>query len=342
MPSIPVLEPGEFVKRSSSCTLIDVRSPREYRRAHFPGAKNIPLFSDAEREKIGKLYNQLGQGPATLEGLGIAGPKIRGFIEQVMHFAGKDKEILLYCWRGGMRSESMAWVLKSAGYAPFLLKDGYKAFRAWTREVFSSPRNIIILGGMTGSGKTEVLHELKAMGQQVIDLEGLACHKGSVFGGLGMPVQPRTEHFENLLALEWNTADPAKPLWLEDESRNIGRITLPQKIYEMMQQAPVMLIDMPFEQRVERLVAGYGKFNHAVLEPMVDQLTQRLGRENAGNAIQALQKGDVKNSISIVLAYYDKAYRHQLAKRAQGSITNINCEGLQPREIAGKLLDTGC
>ncbi len=326
METVVVLEADEFVQRSQGALLIDVRSPLEYERAHMPGAQSIPLFSDKERELVGTLYKQRGKEPAVVKGLDIAGPKMTGYLEEIGRLAGERKEMLLYCARGGMRSKSMAWLFSTAGYRPYLLKSGYKAFRAYCREILGMPRDVRVLGGMTGSGKTGVLMELKAMGEQVIDLEGLANHRGSVFGGLGMEAQPRTEHFENLLAMEWLAADPGKTLWLEDESRKIGHVTLPLPPFELMKQAPVLMMDVPFEQRVERLVTEYGSFDGDTLKSLISLITQRLGHLDAGMAIAAIDEGNVRKSIEIVLTYYDKAYRFQVAKRQRSSVNWIDCQ----------------
>jgi len=236
-----------------------------------------------------------------------------------------------------MRSKSMAWLLSTAGYKPFLLNSGYKAYRAYGREVLEATKKIKVLGGMTGSGKTEVLMELKILGEQVIDLEGLANHRGSVFGGLGMEKQPRTEHFENLLVQEWLATDPEKTLWLEDESRKIGHVTLPLPPFELMKQSPVIMMDVPFDQRVDRLVAEYGSFEPAILKTLITQITQRLGHQNAGNAIDAIDAGDIRTSIEIVLTYYDKAYRFMLTKRQRKDVTWVDYAGMTAREVAESL-----
>ncbi|MEA3480157.1 MAG: tRNA 2-selenouridine(34) synthase MnmH [Bacteroidota bacterium] len=338
MINIPILEVEDFVRRSEHTLLIDVRSPKEYERAHMPGAINIPLFNDEERALVGTLYTHKGKKPAVLKGLDIAGPKMTGFVEAAGKLAGDNKEILLYCWRGGMRSKSMAWLLSTAGYQPFLLHDGYKAYRAYTRAIFSRPKKIRVLGGMTGSGKTAVLLELKAMGQQMIDLEGIANHRGSVFGALGMEAQPRTEHFENLLAQEWLAVDPERILWLEDESRKIGNITLPLAVFEQMKQSPVTMMDMPFDQRVARLVTEYGSFHSDILKTLITQITQRLGHENAGKAKTALDERNIQRSIEIVLRYYDKAYRLQLAKRQRETVEWTDYAGLTAKDVAEKLI----
>lgn len=144
----------------------------------------------------------------------------------------KEKRVLLHCWRGGMRSRALAWLMETGGFSVFILEGGYKAYRSFVRSELAKPVNALVLSGMTGSGKTEVLHELAALGAQVVDLECLACHRGSAFGGIGMGVQPCNEHMENTLFEQWRKLDPARPVWLEDEDRRIGTVSLCGELFE--------------------------------------------------------------------------------------------------------------
>jgi tRNA 2-selenouridine synthase len=186
---------SEFLDLCKVFSAIDVRSEKEYGHGHIPGAVNLPLFSDEERVVIGTIYKNSGREASVLKGLEIAGPKLAGFVKK-LHKITDQKDILVHCWRGGMRSESMAWLFGQAGYKAHVLEGGYKAYRRFIREELSRPLTYIILGGLTGSGKTELLHMLGRAGEQILDLEKLACHKGSVFGGLGQPGQPANEQFE--------------------------------------------------------------------------------------------------------------------------------------------------
>jgi tRNA 2-selenouridine synthase len=186
------LHPDEFFNIPG--VILDVRSPAEYLQGHIPGAKSLPLLSDEERAKVGICYKQQGRETAVELGFEIVGPKCADFITQAKHLA-PDKIVRLYCWRGGMRSESMAWLLERAGFHVTLLTGGYKAFRRWGRSLFQIPQNIIILAGMTGTGKTEILKALAAKGEQILDLEQLANHRGSSYGSLGQLPQPTNEQF---------------------------------------------------------------------------------------------------------------------------------------------------
>jgi len=313
---------------------MDVRSPGEYQRGHIPRAYNSPLFDDNERAIIGTLYHKNGQTAAIKRGFDIAGSKIDGYLENASRVCGKKGKVVLYCWRGGMRSQSMALLLSMTGYEAIILSGGYKSYRSFAKKQFDVTKNIVILGGMTGSGKTDILRRMKSLGEQVVDLEDLAGHKGSVFGNLGLQKQCRTEHFENLLAEEWLNVSSSGRLWLEDESINIGHVAIPEPVFRQMQEARVILINVPFEERVARLTAEYGHFEKDVLKQLIAQIGRRLGSENAKKASECVDQGNISDSIAIVLTYYDKAYRYQLSKRPKEKITEINITKTDPEEIA--------
>jgi tRNA 2-selenouridine synthase len=298
---------AEFI--ALEAPVIDVRSPKEFAHGHIPGAHSLPLFSDEERAIVGTLYKQQGRDAAVLEGLRIVGPKLAGIVEQARAIAPHGS-IRMHCWRGGERSGSVAWLLDKAGFAEVLtLKGGYKAFRRHVLASFDAPLELRVLGGYTGTGKTELLHMLKAQGEQVVDLEGLANHKGSSFGALGERPQPTMEHFENLLWSELRALDRSRPIWVEDESLMIGRCKIPQPFYDRMRAAALFFVDMPQEERAERLVAGYGKYPKEQLAEAVKRIEKRLGPQHCKAALEALEVGDLKTVAIIALTYYDRAYR---------------------------------
>lgn len=295
--------------------LIDVRSPLEFSKGHIPYAINIPLFSDQERAEVGTRYQQAGKDAALLVGLDYVGVKMSGFVKKLNAFSrGHTKEVILYCWRGGMRSASMAWLFSTAGYKVHLLEGGYKAFRTYIRAESGNGSQIIILGGMTGSGKTEVLHELKKQGEQIIDLEQLAHNKGSVFGYLGQLPQPTNEQFENDLYDEWSKLDKSKPVWLEDESRSIGAVGLPGPFFERMKENPMVLLNVLLEIRVERLVKEYAGFDKSALAHALVKIAQPLGGKAFAEATSAIGEGKFAQAIARVLEYYDKMYGKALLK----------------------------
>ncbi|NTV83535.1 MAG: tRNA 2-selenouridine(34) synthase MnmH, partial [Bacteroidales bacterium] len=284
-----------------------------------PGAVSIPLFDDDERAIVGTTYTKSGSSEAVLAGLEIAGPKLKHFVSQAKELA-TNGELLVHCWRGGMRSEAMAWLFAFSGIKTHLMEGGYKAYRHYVRASFSTGPSIIILGGLTGSGKTELLQFLSEQGEQMIDLEGLAHHKGSAFGSLGQEDQPTNEQFENDLAAKWFLLNPAKPVWVEDESQNIGKIMIPDPLFAKMKSAQVVFIDMPFEERVYRLVQEYGCFKINDLSSLIQKIEKRLGGDASNAAIKTLHAGDIGHAVSIVLKYYDKTYRYGLSKRDSSKI----------------------
>ncbi|MCA6074685.1 tRNA 2-selenouridine(34) synthase MnmH [Fulvivirga sedimenti] len=295
--------------------LIDVRSPSEYTFAHIPGAINIPLFTDLERRRVGICYKQEGQKAAIKLGLKLVGPKMVHFVESAE--ALKSDKLMIHCWRGGMRSASMAWLLQTAGLEVMVLQDGYKAFRRALLEYFAQPLPIIILGGKTGSGKTEILLELMRQGHQVVDLEGLANHRGSAFGSLGLPPQPSTEQFQNELFMTMYVMDHDQPIWLEDESSSIGKVGLPEDLWKQMSHAPVVMLDIPLKERVRRLVDEYGEFDRATLGEAIQKIGKKLGGQHEKRAMEALKSGELAIVAEILLTYYDKSYDYVKNRRNQ-------------------------
>ncbi len=225
----------DFFNLSKDIPVIDVRSPKEFETGHIPGAHNIPIFSNEERAIVGTKYKQEGREPAILVGLEIVGSKLKSFANTARKLS-KNNQLLVHCWRGGMRSSSMAWLFEMVGIKTFILEGGYKAFRNYGKSQLAASKKLIILGGLTGSGKTETLLKIKEKGEQVVDLEGLAHHKGSAFGSLGQKPQLPNEQFENNLIYEWLTLDITKSIWLEDESHSIGSNWIPNEHFTSKKQ----------------------------------------------------------------------------------------------------------
>jgi tRNA 2-selenouridine synthase len=311
---IEKIGPKHFIQLSDHHPVIDVRSPSEFRQGHIPGAFLVSLYSDEERAMVGTLYHQTGQDEALIKGLDISLNKMEEYLTSVAGFR-HSQIIMLYCWRGGLRSAAMAEVFSSAGFDVVILEGGYKAYRNFTLNNFKPSENITILGGYTGSGKTSVLRKMQMMGEQVIDLEALACHKGSVFGALGQSPQPTNEQFENELFDQWRKLDPERPVWIEDESRMIGNVTLPEQFYKAIVTAPIVVLDVNPETRIKNLVREYAGFDRDLLRDALRKLRQRLGSELLNHALIALEASDFYKVAEITLCYYDKAYRHALSER---------------------------
>ena len=330
----------EFLAQAQTRPIIDVRSPGEFDQAHIPGAVNIPLFDNDERAQIGTRYKQAGKDHAVLMGLEMVGPKLAGFVRQSRKLtSGSAGQVLVHCWRGGMRSGSFAWLLQTAGLSPATLAGGYKAYRNAVLSAFAEPRNLVILGGKTGSGKTDILHELARQDEQTIDLEGLAHHKGSSYGAIGQRPQPTTEQFENLIFAEWRNLDGQKRTWLEDESRNVGSCFIPMPLWAQMRTAPVAYIDVPKEVRIRRLVADYTGIDHALLVEATERIRRRLGGKTTQDALDALARHDYATVADLTLDYYDKAYLHGLAQRDPAWVHPLNIDADDPAATARQLIE---
>lgn len=302
--------------------VIDVRTPAEFNRGHIPGAIQIPLFDNEERALIGKVYAHKGSDAAVLLGMDIVGPRLRNYIEKALEIS-PGKKLAMYCWRGGMRSGSLAWLFSSAGISAYVLEGGYKAYRKYVLEGFGIPLPIIILGGETGTGKSELLHKLAACGEQVLDLEAIACHKGSAFGSIGQPNQPSQEQFENNLFEFIRTLKPNTPVWIENESITIGKLFIPRGLFDQMQQAPMIYVTRPFEDRLHRLVDEYAVADKETLVRIFSGLEKRLGSEHCNKAIEAVRAGNYVQAAEIALHYYDKVYTRQIAKKPSNIIKKI-------------------
>ena len=350
----------EFLKLAETHPVFDVRSPGEYNHAHMPGAISLPLFTDEERKQVGTAYKQISREQAIKIGLDYFGPKMRKMVEEVeavssRQLADSSRQaavgslptancILVYCWRGGMRSGAVSWLLDMYGFKVYTLIGGYKKFRNHVLDTFKKPYRFNIIGGYTGSGKTELLKTLKEKGEKVIDLENIANHKGSAFGAIGLPPQPTQEMFENLLSNELSTISSKEGLrttnyelltsciWLEDESQRIGLINIPGDLWKNMRQSKVWFLDIPFEERLKHIIPEYGILEQEKLIAAIERISQKLGHLNAKTAILLLKEGKISESFDILLRYYDKFYFRSLHNREglETLLHTINCKSVSP------------
>lgn len=320
-----------------SIPVIDVRTPAEFKKGHIPNALNIPIFSNEERIKVGTSYKQQNKDAALLLGLEYVGPKLKNFVKSAKKIATNNK-LILYCWRGGMRSKSMAWLFDLAGIEVYVINGGYKAYRNYILSSFNNVAKIIVLGGKTGSGKSEILRKIQKTNQQFIDLEEIANHKGSAFGALGQNSQPSTEFFENLLFEEWRKIDFSKTLWVEDESMNIGQVAIPLALFKQIRNSFVINIDVDKQTRIERLVIEYSNFSCEILSFIINKISKRLGGLETKIALKALQAADYKQVAEITLSYYDKAYLFGLSKRERSKVHTLVIEEYNQDLIIENLL----
>jgi len=333
----------KFLELSEITPIADVRSPSEFKSGHMPGAVNIPLFDDGERAAVGTKFKKEGRLPAILEGLKYTGPEMSSKLENALKIT-KNGKLLVHCWRGGMRSEAMAWLFSLGGIETEVLEGGYKSYRHHILESLSMKRKMIVLGGMTGSSKTHILRYLKTTGQQVVDLEGLANHKGSAFGALGQAAQPSTEQFANILFNDWKQLNGKLPVWIEDESRNIGSVFMPDRFYLNMQETPAIILMMDVKTRIPRLLEEYSAYPPESLNASILKISKRLGGDKTRDAINAVEQGDYAKAIEITLYYYDKAYQFGLKKKSVKNVAYVNTDtddievnALKVLEAAGRI-----
>lgn len=304
--------------------VIDVRSPSEYQHAHIPNALSMPLFTDEERKVVGITYKQISREQAIKIGLDYFGPKMRRMVEQIEELLNhsSSKTIVVHCWRGGMRSAAVAWLLDLYGFQVYTIIGGYKAFRTWVLDHLAKDRTYTILGGYTGSAKTEILAQLNIKGETVVDLEGIAHHKGSAFGALGQPPQPSQEMFENILAIKIHEAGDQN-IWLEDESMRIGTVNIPIQLWNVIRTKPVCFLDIPFEIRLNHITNTYGKLNKGDLAAAIMRIKKRLGGLETKTALNYLTEDNVQECFRILLTYYDKLYDKGLLNRPDPKPTTI-------------------
>ena len=328
--------------RNLTSPIIDVRSPSEFYQGHWPGAVNIPLFSDSERETIGKSYKKESRLKAILQGLKVTIPNAKNLLEIILQITtkkeGKNKSLRIYCWRGGMRSSAFAWLARTIGIRTYLLKGGYKNYRKWVLNQFEADLPIRLLGGKTGTRKTDLLNYIHNENIYVIDLEGIANHRGSSFGSLGMKKQPSTQQFENILAMSIDAFNKttANEIWLEAESSSLGKCRIPNSLYTKMKEAPILEIIKSKNERIDNLVNVYSQNSQNELKEAVERISKRLGPQRTKEAIVAIEKKEWSKACIAMLDYYDKCYEYELKKTK--NINSIDLSGINLNSSIAKIL----
>ena len=320
--------------RKTKGLLIDVRSPDEYYKGHMPNSINIPIFNNEERSIIGKKYKLSGREIAVREGFKIMENKIDNLIEEFILIKEKffnstsnkfscKENIKIYCARGGMRSQSMFWLLEKFKYPCVTLNGGYKTYRNWVLNCFKDKQKIIVIGGKTGTRKTKILKKLKSLEYQIIDFESLANHRGSSFGGLGMIDQPTNEQYENLISEDLDKCNKLKYVFVEAESPNIGKNRIPHELYKQMRNSKRIEIIRDERIRIDELVNTYSKYEKNDLKNSVLRISKRLGPQRTKYAIDSIEKEDWENVCKSVLDYYDRCYEHELKDKIDVKFLNM-------------------
>jgi len=306
--------------RSFKGLLIDVRSPSDYYKGHMPNSINIPLFDNDERAIIGTIYKKEGRKKAVIEGLNFFEKKMELLLDNLFMsidsyktIPNKNNELFIriYCSRGGMRSQSIAWLLDKYKLNPRTLNGGYKIYRRWVLDSFSKKLNIVVIGGKTGTGKTRLLSLLEKYKYQTIDLEGFACHRGSTFGGLGMKEQPSNEQFESKIAEKLNTFELSNIIFVEAESANIGKCRIPLDFFNQMKCSRRIEILRSESNRLDELINTYSFFKKEELKESVLRIKKRLGPQRTKIALESINNEKWDLVCRSVLDYYDKCYEYE-------------------------------
>ena len=302
--------------------LIDVRSPSEYYKGNMPNSLNIPLFDNEERSIVGTVYKNYGREKAVIQGLDFLADKIDNMVNKLFEALNvyKSKKVgsqieeptlKIYCARGGMRSQSISWLLEKYNQRNVTLRDGYKSYRKWALESFNQEWRINLIGGKTGTGKTKLLKLLDENNYQIIDLEGLACHRGSTFGGIGMKEQPSNEQFENNIAEKLKGFKKSNKIFVEAESANIGRCKIPHEFFSQMKSAERIEIKKSESNRLDELIKTYSIYEEKDLIEAVLRIKKRLGPQRTKIAIESIKNEDWRSVCKSVLEYYDKCYEYE-------------------------------
>ena len=291
--------------------MIDVRSPSEFLRGHIPGAQSYPLFTDQERAIVGTLYKQNSPSEALEAGLKLVADKLPNLIDSL---SALPTPLQIYCARGGMRSHAVGHLLTSLKLPCNVIKGGYKQYRSSVLQTFQKPYKLTIVAGLTGSGKTAYLQKLAEAQEQVLDLEGIACHRGSIFGALEDP-QPTQQQFENEIAEKLNQLSPTRPIFVEDEARTIGACTIPESLFLQMQEAPYIELTCSKERRIENLLDQYTHIDAEEIIHCTKLLRKRLGSQRVEQIIAAVERREFREAVFHILHHYDKSYEKALSKK---------------------------
>lgn len=320
MPLFPIAAEEALRQLDSFDTVIDARSENEYAEDHLPGAQNWPTLNNAERHEVGTLYKQVSPFEARKRGAAIAARNISAHIEREVLSKPKDWKPLTYCWRGGKRSGSLSLILSEIGFRVTIIEGGYKAFRhALLADIprLTPALDFRVVCGTTGSGKTRLLQALAQAGAQVLDLEALANHRSSVLGAIPGLDQPSQKEFDTRIWDALRRYDPARPVYVESESKKVGNVAVPQALVEAMRAAPCLNLLLPDEERVALLLEDYQHFvqDHTAFCERLDALTELRGKKVVEGWKAAVQGGHLEDVVrELLISHYDPGYRESMAR----------------------------
>ncbi|MDJ0730893.1 MAG: tRNA 2-selenouridine(34) synthase MnmH [Crocosphaera sp.] len=328
---------SDFPLSKNPSEIIDVRSENEFAEDHIPGAINLPVLDNEERKKVGTIYKQISAFEAKKLGASLIFNNISKQINQ--HFLNKDTcySPLIYCWRGGQRSQSLAVILAQIGWQVTVLKGGYKTYRSYVcQQLKTLPLqfNYNILCGLTGTGKTYFLQGLKQQGYQVLDLEKIANHRGSLLGEEwknDIKNQPSQKYFDSLLLQKFQQFDVNQPIWIESESYKIGNVYLPESLWKKMKQSPCFELQLPLEKRVEFLLQEYEHLteNPEILKNKLRYLKTYYGWNKISQWNSWIDNKSWKELVQdLLVIHYDPAYRRSLKKMSSKIIKTIQLSDL--------------
>ncbi|MDO7787465.1 tRNA 2-selenouridine(34) synthase MnmH [Desulforamulus aquiferis] len=327
---IPIIE---ALKLENAC-LIDLRSEGEFEDGSIPGAVNIPLFNNEERAKVGTVYKQIGTAEAKALGLEIAGPKGPKLFQQISNLAN-EKKVLLFCWRGGMRSKYTWAVMNSLGLDVCRIQGGYKAYRRYVHGYLDReaiPHKSIVLCGLTGVGKTLVLNRLADMGLPILDLEHIARHRGSAYGKIGLPPSPSQKDFEAEAVKALVSAEAAGVVFVECESRRVGKLIVPASVMNSMGGGYKILLYTDLHTRVQRIIDEYTvgpDSNIEELQKCTSMLRKSLGTNKVEELNEKLAQRNFEEVFSFLLSsYYDPLYKYP-DKPSDSYSLSVDCTNIE-------------
>ena len=323
--------------RDKGALLVDARSPAEFSAATIPGAVNVPLLDDDQRREVGTLFRQQGKQAARLLGMRLVSPKIPDLVNRVLQTKPPNLPVVVFCWRGGMRSRTLTQLLDLAGIPARQISGGHKVFRKHVLDFFAAGHwgRLVVLRGLTGVGKTIILQRLANESWPVVDLEALANHRGSAFGGLGLPAQPSQKMFEAMLWDRLRHIPESGFALTEGESRHIGRVVQPARFFESLQLEKSLWIHAPLQVRIDNILADYPARDdlRGQIRSRLLTLKERLGKEAVDELEKLLETSRWKDLVrELMVRYYDPLYRHTLPERRvevtvgqpQGDLTAVH------------------